>query len=139
VQGLVLAIDEPVNPIGSFTDPEYAQVGLTERKARETRDIITATIPFDTTTRAIIDGHPDGFCKLVVDRATATIVGCHVVGDRAVEIVQVAAIAMAGSVRVDTLARMPLSFPTYAGILGRAAATTARLLRLDSGPIALNT
>ena len=136
VQGLVLALDEPVNPIGSFTDPEYAQVGLTERKARETRDVITVTIPFDTTTRTTIDGQTDGFCKLVVDRATATIAGCHVVGDRAVEIVQVAAIAMAGSVRVDTLARIPLSFPTYTGILGRAAATTARLLRLDGAPFA---
>ena len=66
------------------------------------------------------------------------IVGCHVVGERAVEIVQVAAIAMAGSVRVDTLSRIPLSFPTYTGILGRAAAIAARQLRLDGGfgPIA---
>ncbi|NVB78436.1 MAG: NAD(P)/FAD-dependent oxidoreductase [Kofleriaceae bacterium] len=132
VRGALLAIDEPVNPIGSFTDPEYAQVGLTETKARETRDIVVVTVPFDVTTRTIIDGRTDGFCKLIVDRSTAAIIGCHVVGERAVEIVQVAAIAMAGSMRVDTLARIPLSFPTYTGILGRAAASAARLLRLDS-------
>lgn len=131
VRGATLTIDEPVSPIGSFTDPEYAQVGLTEAKARETRDVITATVRFDTTTRTIIDGRTNGFCKLIVDRATATILGCHVVGDRAVEIVQVAAIAMAASMRVDTLARMPLSFPTYTGILGRIAASAARQLRLD--------
>jgi dihydrolipoamide dehydrogenase len=97
-------------------------------------------VGFDITTRTIIDGRTDGFCKLIVDRGTATILGCHVVGDRAVEIVQVAAIAMAGAVRVDTLARIPLSFPTYVGILGRAAAICARHLRLDSGiaPVAVD-
>lgn len=133
VRGDVLTVDESVNPIGSFTDPEYAQVGLTETKAREARDVVVTILPFDVTTRTIIDGRTEGFCKLIVDRATAMIVGCHVVGDRAVEIVQVAAIAMAGSMRVDTLARIPLSFPTYTGIVGRAAAIAARQLRLDNG------
>jgi dihydrolipoamide dehydrogenase len=132
VRGDVLTADMPVSPIGSFTDPEYAQVGLTEVKARETRDIIAVKVYFDATTRTIIDGRTDGFCKLIVDRTTANVLGCHVVGDRAVEIVQVAAIVMAGSMRVDTLARIPLSFPTYTGILGRAAASAARQLCLDA-------
>ena len=57
--------------------------------------------------------------------------GCHVVGERAVEITQVAAIAMAAGMRVDELARIPLSFPTYAGILGRVAASAARELNLE--------
>ena len=52
---------------------------------------------FRATTRTIIDGRTDGFCKLLVDRATRTILGCHVVGERAVEIVQVVAIAMSSS------------------------------------------
>lgn len=131
VRGATVTLDEPVSPIGSFTDPEYAQVGLTETKAREARDIITVTVSFDATTRTIIDGRTNGFCKLIVDREKATILGCHVVGERAVEIVQVAAIVMAASMRVDSLARIPLSFPTYTGILGRAAASAARQLRLD--------
>ena len=45
-------------------------------------------------TRGIIDGRTTGFCKLIVERATCTILGCHVVGERAVEIVQAVAIAM---------------------------------------------
>ena len=49
------------------------------------------------------------------------ILGCHVVGERAVDIVQAVSIAIAAGMRVDELARIPLSFPTYAGILGRAA------------------
>jgi dihydrolipoamide dehydrogenase len=119
-------------PIGSFTDPEYAQVGLTEVAARETHNVVIGIIRFDSTTRTIIDGRTNGFCKLIVDRATYNILGCHVVGERAVDIVQVATIAMAAGMRVDDLARVPLSFPTYAGILGRLAASVARRLNLTA-------
>jgi dihydrolipoamide dehydrogenase len=118
------------SPIGSFTDPEYAQVGLTEAQAREAHDIVKAVVRFDSTTRTIIDGRTSGFCKLVVDRATHKILGCHVVGERAVEITQVASIAIASGMRVDDLAQMPLSFPTYAGILGRVAAKATHQLSL---------
>jgi pyruvate/2-oxoglutarate dehydrogenase complex dihydrolipoamide dehydrogenase (E3) component len=121
---------DQVSPIGSFTDPEYAQVGLTEAEARETHDVVTAVVRFDSTTRTIIDGRTVGFCKLIADRATYKILGCHVVGERAVEIIQLAAIAIAAGIQVDDLARVPLSFPTYAGVLGRVAASAARQLNL---------
>ncbi|MEO5714399.1 MAG: NAD(P)/FAD-dependent oxidoreductase [Luteolibacter sp.] len=130
VQGATMTLDGKVNPIGSFTDPEYAQVGLTETKARENHEVATAIVNFDSTTRAIIDGRTAGFCKLIVDRSSYEILGCHVVGEQAVEIAQVAAIAIAAGMRVDELAHVPLSFPTYAGILGRAAASVTRTLNL---------
>jgi pyruvate/2-oxoglutarate dehydrogenase complex dihydrolipoamide dehydrogenase (E3) component len=130
VRGLTMTLGAQVNPTGSFTDPEYAQVGLTEAKARETRDVVVAVARFDSTTRTIIDGRTTGFCKLIADRATYKILGCHVVGERAVEITQVAAIAIGAGMRVDDLAQVPLSFPTYAGILGRVAASAARQLNL---------
>jgi dihydrolipoamide dehydrogenase len=132
VQGATVTLQNQVSPIGSFTDPEYAQVGLTEAKARETHDIVTTVAGFNSTTRTIIDGRTFGFCKLITDRATHKILGCHVVGERAVEISQVAAIAMAAGMRVDELARVPLSFPTYAGMLGRVAASAARQLNLKT-------
>jgi len=131
VRGARMTLRDQVSPIGSFTDPEYAQVGLTEAKARETHDVVVATVHFDSTTRTIIDGRTAGFCKLIVDRATSTILGCHAVGERAVEITQVAAIALAAGLRVNDLAQVPLSFPTYAGILGRVAANAARQLGLN--------
>src|SRR6476619_5544633 len=65
-----MTLGEAVNPIGSFTDPEYAQVGLTEAQARAAHDVVTSMIHFDATTRTIIDGRTFGFCKLIVDRAT---------------------------------------------------------------------
>ena len=90
-----------------------------------------AVVRFDETTRTIIDGRTAGFCKLVVDRATGTILGCHVVGDRAVEIVQVVAIAMAAGHAGGRPGAGPLSFPTYAGIVVRAAYDVARQLGLE--------
>jgi Pyridine nucleotide-disulphide oxidoreductase, dimerisation domain len=46
------------------------------------------------TTRTIIDGRTAGFCKLIADRTTCAILGCHVVGERAGEIVQVVAVPL---------------------------------------------
>jgi len=130
VRGATMQALEGAAPIGSFTDPEYAQVGLTEKQARAKGEVVVTRVCFDSTTRTIIDGRTSGFCKLIVDSATRRILGCHVVGERAVEITQVAAVAMSGRMRVDELAHVPLSFPTYAGVLGRVAAQAARRLNL---------
>jgi dihydrolipoamide dehydrogenase len=121
--------DSAVNPIGSFTDPEYAQVGLTEAKARATNDIFVSKAFFENTIRPTIDGRTIGFCKLIVDRTSRTILGCHIVGERAVDIVQVATIAMAARMRVDELAIIPISFPTYTDVLFQAVSLAAIELR----------
>jgi dihydrolipoamide dehydrogenase len=133
VQGPTLPVGERVNPAGSFTDPEYAQVGPTEAKARATQDIVTATISFDSTTRTVIDGRKFGFCKLIADRKTCKVIGCHVIGERAVDIAQVAAIAIAAGMRVDELAQIPLAYPTHAAVLVRAAVGAADQLNLKVG------
>jgi Pyridine nucleotide-disulphide oxidoreductase, dimerisation domain len=126
-----------VSPLGSFTDPEYGSVGLTEATARESHDAVVATEPFGGLARPVIDGRPTGFCKLIADRRLRTILGCHVVGERAGELVQLAAIAIAAGMKVDELALVPFSFPTYAGALGRAAIRLVQRLDLpepDSTP-----
>jgi pyruvate/2-oxoglutarate dehydrogenase complex dihydrolipoamide dehydrogenase (E3) component len=82
VLGATTVLSAQVSPIGSFTDPEYASAGLTEAAARENREVVAATVRFDSLPRPIIDGRQAGFCKLVVDRELHTIVGCHVVGER---------------------------------------------------------
>ena len=125
VLGPATVLPAQVSPIGSFTDPEYASAGLTEAAARQTHDVATATVRFDSLPRPIIDGRPTGFCKLIVDRELHTILGCHVVGERAVELAQLAATAMASEMRVEQLALVPFSFPTYANALGRAAVVAA--------------
>ena len=133
VQGPTMPLESRVSPVGSFTDPEYAQVGLSESKARQAHNIVATSVTFESTTRAIIDGRRLGFCKLIVDRKTCKILGCHVIGERAVDIVQMAAIAIASGMRVDELASIPLAYPTHAAILARAAVDAAQELKLQLG------
>ena len=132
VRGRTRPLDEGVCPIGGFSEPEYARVGLTESNARRAHDVVVALVRFDETTRTIIDGRTDGFCKLIVDRQAHTIVGCSVVGDRAVEIVQTVAIAISTGSRVEDLARIALSFPTYTGVLSRVAYRACEQLGVDT-------
>jgi dihydrolipoamide dehydrogenase len=133
VQGPTQPLRHRASPSGSFTYPEYAHVGLTEAKAREAHDVVATVVPFDGAVRAIIEGRTFGFCKLVADRRSYRILGCHVVGERAVETVQLAAIAIAAEMRVDDLARVAVSFPTYAEALVHAAVRVAAELRLPLG------
>jgi len=128
VLGSATALPAEVSPLGSFTDPEYASVGLTETAAGESHPVIVATQAFESLPRPIIDGRPTGFCKLIVDREHHGILGCHIVGERAVELAQLAAVAIAAEMTVEQLALIPFSFPTYANALGRAAIKAARAL-----------
>ena len=127
-----ITVPAGVEPIGSFTDPEYAKVGLTEEQARKKYDTLVSRASYAETTRPIIDGRTRGFCKLVIDRRTHQILGCHIVGERAVEVAQMAAIVMTAEMNVDTLARIPLSFPTYANVFGRAALRAIRELGISA-------
>ncbi len=128
VQGLGATLTASVSPIGSFTNPEYAQVGPTETRARQDHDIVVASVPFALTARPIIDGRAYGFCKIIIDRNTHWVLGCHIDGERAVEPAQVASVAIAAEMTVEQFARIPLSFPAYTNVLGRAVFDAARQL-----------
>ncbi|MBN8620495.1 MAG: NAD(P)/FAD-dependent oxidoreductase [Anaerolineae bacterium] len=117
-------------PHGGFTDPEYAGVGLTEAQAREKGGYLVATVPYADMDRAVIDDHTVGFCKLVVDSQTRQIIGVHVVGEQAVEVVQIVAGVMAANMPVERLATIDFAYPTFAGIIGLAARQIALQLNL---------
>ncbi|MBL8163299.1 MAG: NAD(P)/FAD-dependent oxidoreductase [Anaerolineae bacterium] len=115
-------------PHGGFTDPEYGSVGLTEEQAREQYDCAVAVVPYADLDRAVIDGHTNGFCKLIVDRATRRVIGGHVVGEQAVEIVQLLSAGMNANMQVEQLADLELAYPTYTAIVGLAARDLVRQL-----------
>ena len=70
-----LRVPSDVEPIGSFTDPEYAKVGITEKAARDNNVVIVGRAEYAETTRPIIDGRTRGFCKLVADQISLRILG----------------------------------------------------------------
>lgn len=133
VDGCQHALQFDLIPTGSYTDPEYAKIGLTEAEAKDKFDIVVGTIRFDSFPRSIIDGRTTGFCKLIVDRNTHQLLGCHLVGERAVETVQLVAAGMKAGLTVEQLADLPLSFPTYVEIVGWAAYDIIQQLGLDGG------
>jgi dihydrolipoamide dehydrogenase len=119
-------------PHGSFTDPEYGSVGLTEAAARKAGNVAVAVVPYADLDRAVIDGHTDGFCKLIVDRDTLRLVGVHVIGEQALEIVHVVAAGMASGMTVQQLAELEIAYPTFTAVLGLAARRIARDLGIVS-------
>lgn len=122
-------IDENILvPHGGFTDPEYASVGLTEAAAKD-RAIAVAVVPYTDKDRAVIDDRQVGFCKIIVDRESRELLGAHVVGEQAVEVIQVAAALMAGRLKVEDVASLEFAYPTFASILGLAARQIARELK----------
>jgi len=119
-------------PHGGFTDPEYGSVGLTESRAREALgdDVAVATAAYSDLDRAVIDDRPEGFCKLIISRGSQQLVGAHVVGEQAVEVVQMAAAGMAAGMTVSQLAELELAYPTFTAIIGLAARKLVRDLGL---------
>jgi pyruvate/2-oxoglutarate dehydrogenase complex dihydrolipoamide dehydrogenase (E3) component len=118
-------------PHGGFTDPEYASVGLTESRARsEGRDCAVAVVPYAELDRGVVDGHTEGFCKLLVDPQSRHILGAHIVGEQAVEVVQIVATAMRAGMPVEQLAEVEFAYPTFTAIVGIAARRILRELGL---------
>jgi pyruvate/2-oxoglutarate dehydrogenase complex dihydrolipoamide dehydrogenase (E3) component len=118
-------------PHGGFTDPEYASVGLTEGRARnEGLDFAVATVPYAELDRGVVDGHKEGFCKLIVDHQSRHIIGAHIVGEQAVEVVQIVATAMRAGMPVEQLAEVEFAYPTFTAIVGIAARRALRELGL---------
>ncbi len=115
-------------PHGGFTDPEYGGVGLTEAQARELGNPVVAVVPYADMDRPVIDGHTVGFCKLIVDRESNLVIGAHVVGEQAVEVVSMVAAGIAGKLTVDQVANIEFAYPTFAAIVGLAAREIQREL-----------
>jgi pyruvate/2-oxoglutarate dehydrogenase complex dihydrolipoamide dehydrogenase (E3) component len=123
-----------VVPTGSFTDPEYGRVGLTEAEAAEQHDVVVGIARYDDLLRPVADGRPDGFCKLIVDRGTHTILGAHVLGEYSAETVQTVAACMAAGMTVEKVAELQLAFPTFTEAVSMAAQKICRTLGIGRFP-----
>lgn len=136
-ENAVLGVGQPMRhqvvPHGGFTDPEYASVGLTEAEAQAQRDsggeeYISVTVPYTDLDRAVIDQRTEGFCKILVSAETHRLLGAHIVGEQALEAIQLLAAGMASDIWVEQLAELELAYPTYTAIVGLAARDAVREL-----------
>jgi dihydrolipoamide dehydrogenase len=110
--------DHDMVPAVVFTDPQVASVGLTESRARE-KGLDAEGVEFDLAEIAgasLLRDDYVGRAKLVLDRATDTLVGATFVGDDVAELLHSATTAIVGKVPLDTLWHVVPSYPTVSEI-----------------------
>ncbi len=129
VRGQTSTHGDQIVPHGGFTDPEYGSVGLTERDVISAgMDYEAVTVPYSHLDRAVIDDRSEGFCKLIVGRGSRQLIGAHVMGEQALEIVHLVAAGMAAGMQIDQLAALEIAYPTFTAVVGLAARRLAARL-----------
>ena len=110
------AADFTVFPTATFTIPAVGQVGLTEAAARQTGVTVgVARTPFEDSTAAAVRSETEGLVKVVFDQTSGRLLGVHVLGAGAEDLVHIAAVAMRGGLTRNALAGMHYVYPTLAG------------------------
>lgn len=117
---------QPINmrlvPNCTYCDPEVASVGLTEKKAREEGyDVKVAKFPFSASGKARILGEEEGFVKIVSETKYDELLGVHIIGPHATDIIAEACVAMQLESTAEELGRTIHAHPTIAEAVMEAA------------------
>jgi dihydrolipoamide dehydrogenase len=116
----------PINydhvPGCTYCDPEIGSIGLTEAEAKKRGyDVVIGQFPFGVLGRAKIAGEIEGFVKIVADKKYDEVLGVHMIGPRATELVAEAGIALRLESTVEELIRTIHAHPTMSEAVGEAA------------------
>ena len=122
-------------PYGIYTIPEVSCVGLGEEEAeRRGIDAVVGRASFRENARGQILGDRDGMVKLVFDRATRALIGCHCIGERASELVHIGQTVIALHGTVETFIEMVFNYPTLSEAYKYAAYDALARLSPTPGP-----
>jgi dihydrolipoyl dehydrogenase len=124
-----IAGDKDVRPINlrlvpncTYCDPEVASVGLTEAKAKELGyDVKVGKFPFSASGKARILGEEEGFVKIVSESKYDEILGVHIIGPHATELIAEACVAMQLESTAEELGRTMHAHPTVSEAVMEAA------------------
>jgi len=115
-------------PNATYCEPQVASIGLTERAAREAGHAVkTGKFPFVGNSKATILGHHEGFIKVVTDEKYGEILGVHIIGPFATEIIAEAVAAMQLEATVDDLMSTVHAHPTVWEAMSDAVAAVRGL------------
>ncbi|MQY26695.1 dihydrolipoyl dehydrogenase [Nocardia aurantia] len=127
-------IDYAVIPAATFTHPEIASVGLTEAAAREAgHEIVTARFPFAALGRAKTFGETEGFVKIVAGQRHGEVLGVHIIGPSASDLITEGALAISLEATLDELAGTIHAHPTL-GEIGMETALAGLGMPLHIAP-----
>jgi dihydrolipoamide dehydrogenase len=122
IAGLKSARDWRSVPAVIFTDPEIASVGMSEEQAKAAGyDPIVGKFPFAALGRALAINDSEGFAKVVADRKTDLVLGVHVVGPEACDLISEGALAIEAGLRVEDLGGTIHPHPTLPEAIMEAA------------------
>jgi dihydrolipoamide dehydrogenase len=118
----VHAMDYVNQPRATYTRPEIASVGLTEQACAERGlPVRIGKVPFTAIAKAVIAGETEGFAKVIAHRETGAILGLHVVGPHATELIAEGSLAVTLGAAADAVGATTHPHPTLSEILGEAA------------------
>jgi len=125
--GLPGEVDYDCIPSAIYTSPEVAGVGLTEEQAKE-RSIpyCAGTYPFAGAGRARCLGQADGFVKIIAHARSGRILGAHILGPRASDLIAECVLAMQLGAGAEDLAKTIHGHPTLSEAVHEAAAAVRR-------------
>jgi dihydrolipoamide dehydrogenase len=122
IAGLPRGIDYQAVPAVVFTDPEIATVGLSLAQARDKGiDAVESSFPFAALARALTMGHPEGLVKLVAERGSGVLLGGHVVGPDASDLIAELTLALEMGARAEDVALTIHAHPTLPEAIMEAA------------------
>lgn len=105
-----------------FTLPEIASIGLAEAAARsDFGNVKIGKFPFAGCGKALAMGHPEGFVKVIAAADTGKLLGCHIIGVNATELIAEAAAVMHAGKGIDDIAETIHSHPTVSEAIAEAA------------------
>jgi dihydrolipoamide dehydrogenase len=116
----------PINydhvPRCTYTEPEIGSVGLTEAQAKAAgHDVRIGSFPFRALARARMAGETDGFVKIVAEKKYDEVLGVHIIGPRATELIAEAVLALRLECTVEELVKTIHAHPTMSEAMGEAA------------------
>jgi dihydrolipoamide dehydrogenase len=121
----VQAINYDRVPSATYCYPEVASVGLTEKKAKERGyDVKVGVFPFSAVTKASISNEGFGMVKVVSDKKYDEVLGVHLVGPHATELLAEACVALRLESTTEEIARTMHAHPTLSEIMHEAAEAT---------------
>lgn len=122
IMGHKIKMDYKTNPGCIYTSPEIAGVGLTEKEAREKGyDVKIGKFPLVANGKSLIMNETEGMIKFVVDGKYDEILGVHIVGPRATDLIVEGALALRLEATVEEIVSTIHAHPTVGEALGEAA------------------
>ena len=112
VMGIDHDMKDPLIPLCIFTYPEIASIGLTEKEARGKGTVKIGRFPFRSNPTALISGETEGLIKVVVDREDDKILGVHIIGHDASNLISIASSLMGKNVKAREFSRLIQAHPT---------------------------